>query len=288
MEKINLVKALNFACKDPELKIKYAGLREIKETTKNDYLSRFTNIEDKEFVQSVLEKTIYIPSEEFFKSLEESFRLFSESIGDEPFYIYLPKQKFSSEHIFTIYLWEKIIHKNFIHFVNSESVIKEGTNILIIDDCIYTGNNILSAIDETTYTNKNIKINFYLVVPFVSVGGFEAISSFKMKTQLFSVKFFLIKKMEHFFSKHNRLDNSPDSRNLEQFLERFKLEFSMQVPIYFDHKVANNFSTFESIYLEGIIPGQEDYGLLISYLPDTDVKSRIYNKYFQDINFFAN
>ena len=107
MKNITLVKALNSAYKDPELKIRYSGLRKIKETTKNDYLSKFENIEDREFVKNVLEQTIYVPEEEFFKYLEEAFLSFSEFIGNRPFYIYLPKDKFSSEHIFTIYLWEK-------------------------------------------------------------------------------------------------------------------------------------------------------------------------------------
>ena len=107
-----------------------------------------------------------------------------------------------------------------------------------------------------------------------------------MSKQVFSVKLFFVKKLSHYFPKHNKPE-AYSSRHLQQFLERFDLEYDMQVPIYFDHKVANNFSTFEPIYLRGIIPGQENYGMLINYLPDTDVKTRIYNKHFINVDFFS-
>jgi len=281
---MEIAKAFNAAYKDVDLlTIKHIGLRNISDTTKKEYLSRFTNKEDREFVEKVLNETIYVPEHVFLKELNDAFDKFSENIRDEPFYIYLPKAKFGSEQIFTIYLWNKIINKNFIKFVHAESDIDKNSNILIIDDCIYTGINTLSAIDETTYNNKNKVINFHLVIPYVSNLGkleIETFSNrFKDESQLFSVKFYNTVNTVNFFS-------DPEDIKNEDFLRKFKLEGVFQVPIYFDHKVGNNFSTFDSIYLKGIVPGEEDYGLLINYIPDTDVKTRVYNKHFVGVDIF--
>jgi hypothetical protein len=277
---MDIVKAFNAASKDPDLNIRDAGRRKIRDETKDKYLSEFRNEKDREFVQKVLEETIYVSEDEMLKELHKSFDRFSEEIGNEPFYICLPKYKFSSEHIFTIHLWSRIVKKNFIRFVNVESDIKHGTNILIIDDCVYSGNNTLATIDEMTYNNQNKHINFHLVVPYVSVWGNDAITSFKSPNALFSINMYNTKEIINFFARR-------ENEKYEKMERRFKLELLSQVPIYFDHKVANNFSTFEPIYLHGIIPDQKSFGILINYLPDTDVKERIYRKHFRGLDLFT-
>ena len=277
---MDIVKAFNAASRDPELKLRYDGMRSITPDTKNEYLSKFDNVSDRGFAEKVLNSTIYVPGNVLLEELNRSFDSFADKIGNDSFYIFVPKEKFSSEHIFTIHLWNKIIRKNFIKFINVDSDVKDGTNVIIIDDCIYTGNNTLNTIDQMTYNNKNKTINFHLIIPYVSYWGKIAITGFKNRLQFPVLNFYDKIRIINFFA-------IPENEIYEGMIDKFRLQYHHQVAIYFDHKVANEFSTFDSIYLRGIIPGQKDYGLLINYPPDTDLKNRIYNKYFVGLNLFT-
>ena len=215
-------------------------------------------------------------------------------IGDQPFYVYLPSSKFGSENIYTLYLWSRIRSLNFQGFItisDNPSVdlyigitcvvdggpSGAGSHILVIDDSVYIGNNALSIIDEITYANKGRHskqnpIYFHLVIPFVSTMGKEAILTFSSKDQFPIVTLYPTEVMIPL--------RDLWSGYTEELMERFKLEFIHQIPLYFDHRVANEFSTFEPIYMGGIIPGQTPFGTLLPIKPDTDLKQRIYNKYF--------
>lgn len=274
-----------------DLSVTHPGSRRISAETITTYLNSFRNENDRAFAKKVLEATRYVSQEEFIGALNNSFTQFEEKIGDRPFVVYLPSAKFGSETIFTLRLWSRIRQLNFQGFVTCSDdpsadpytgitcVVEGGSHVLVIDDAIYCGNNVLGCIDEITYNNrdrhsKQNPIYFHLVIPFVSNIGRKTISEFTASKQFPNVSLYPMETMIPLREQW--------SGYTEELMNRFQLEFMCQVPIYFDHKVACEFSTFEPIYMRGFVPEKGEIGMLLPSKPDTDLKSRLYRKYFID------
>lgn len=174
---------------------------------------------------------------------------------------------------------------NLVDIINKESqLLPPEINILIVDDCIYTGQHTIGTIDDFTSNlvlkkypsykepydipnfrseQENIikKINFHFVIPYVSQYGrksiqdaFGIVNSFYPRSVLRSLNW-------------NEIVNTYDEGKIGIFVMKFQIE-NMDVPaIYFDHKVADSFSTFSTIYLQGIIPPNDYYGSLFRENP---------------------
>ena len=235
-----------------DLSVIHPGARQIPPETIIAYLQSFSNENDRAFAEKVLEVTRYIPQEQFLQALNNSFTQFEKRIGNHSFFVYLPSAKFGSESIFTLYLWSRIRRLNFQGFVTTDNgdsklidtytgitrVIEGGSHILVVDDAVYIGNNALAIIDESTYFNrgrhlKQNPIYFHMVIPFVSTYGKEAISTFTSRDQFPVITLYPTEIMIPLMDRWTGYT--------EELMNRFELEFMHQVPIYFDHKVANEF-----------------------------------------------
>ncbi len=69
----------------------------------------------------------------------------------------------------------------------------------------------------------------------------------------------------------------------KRFFAVDKLDIHVQLPLYFDHTVASADSSYPRIYLQGVIPGDTNYGKLMKYCPDKEVGTRVYEKYFKGL-----
>lgn len=238
---------------------------------------------DRSFVQELIAKTTYVPYQEFKLALLESFDSFHKHIGQTPFYIMLPSSKIGSEHWLTALLWSQLREMNIRGIIDDASTlpIMGMKEILIIDDAIYSGNNMLGSMDGFTYNlslttrREQCEIgkhfHFHVVVPFVSKGGKSLIEKVceELNTQcsMYGRKYVsdlpdVIDLKKYYSAEMKRMRDT--------LREKFGIEVIVVPPLYFGHKVAGTMSTFSSIYQQGLLPDGTKYGSLFKVDPSRD------------------
>ena len=106
---------------------------------------------DRSLVDEILRETIYVPFPQFKAALFQSFEMFRQEIGPEGFYLMMAGDKIGSEHWLTALLWPQLRSLNLIEVIDYLTVIPvRPTNILMIDDAIYSGHRVENTIDEFT------------------------------------------------------------------------------------------------------------------------------------------
>lgn len=141
--------------------------------------------------------------------------------------------------------------------------------VLIIDDCMYSGDRVMYEIDSMAHnlsgTGVMEKVTFYVVAPFVSRYSVDNINEL---CNLVEVKCSIIYS-ELLDSMDFLIDLSKYYSNPERDLyDKFGIERIKVPPAFFDHKVAGDMSTFSTIYLDGRIPGNASYGTILNKVPD--------------------
>lgn len=139
-----------------------------------EYLAKFTDPDEYKLIKTMLEKLEYWCFEDFKKALFLSFEKFKNNIGHKPFYILLDESKIGSEWWLVALLWSKIKELNFQDFITRKSSsLPDNSNIVLIDDAIYSGHHLLSLIDEYTFNNKinGDKYNWHIMTPIVNKEG---------------------------------------------------------------------------------------------------------------------
>lgn len=242
-----------------------------KEKVKN-YLSKIIFQDERNFISEILERTTILNINDVFSSILENFRKFQE-VNTKKYYILLPR-KFGSESLLIQYLWPELIRDNlFIDFLYNIEVKDENgyptgrtllyklagvdesnnkvyqeienneekdvDNFLVIDDCIYTGQNINEIINGLN-ANKNITIS--IILSCVNVNYY---SSF------FANEEYEKSNLKLFCDKLIGTYNISD----EMVLERYKLPYNNILPLILEHKYpCGNLATFKYIYHFGLIP----------------------------------
>jgi len=137
----------------------------------------------------------------------------------------------------------------------------ENDFVIMIDDCIYSGSQMGGDI-MSLYNPKNIKINLYLLVPFISeVGEKRVISDFKHNSYLYKSRSKLIfAKNVH---KPKIIDNVLTEKEYIIFNDYYKafIHLKGKSLIYFDHKLADPVSIPTLFYL-GIVPNKRNKKIL--------------------------
>jgi hypothetical protein len=240
-----------------------------------DYLNSFITDSDREFAEAVLLKTLYISDTQLTDELTRVAKEFVDFMDGQPYYIFLNRYKFSSTELMTIKVMHIIKKSNWVGFVTDESILPNGSHVAIIDDASYSGINLEAATESLITFNRPNNITIHAVIPYISKFMHNKLPELYNIRMYSSNTFLTIDQCRVAEGK----PAFPDSA-----YERFKaidtVEFHSQLPLYFDHTVASPDSSFPTIYLQGIIPGREPYGKLISYDPDKEVRHRVYNSYF--------
>ena len=244
------------------------GKRGISEEMWSAYLSTISDSKLLEVAKEVKKKTLYADWDTFTAMLHESFNDFKSAVSaDSNIKIVLPS-KFSSEHILVGLLWKEIKELKFAGFITCETKAEDGDVVLMIDDAMYSGHHAMHALDMISFSNhKNTSFEFHAVIPYTS----------KMaKEQLINDVMTQAKKVVV----HSRVEMDVIEVPEELALNpEYMFGILHLTPLYFDHKVAGSCSTFTSIYLFGI----PSFGMILPIKPDTDIKQRVYDEYFEDI-----
>ena len=236
-----------------------------------EYLAKLEEA-DSSFIRELLNKTMYISYVEFKQSLLQSFELFRREIAGDEFSLMLPVDRIGSEHWLTALLWPELRTMN---------VKSHSRDILIIDDAIYCGIRTVETIGKIIkVADRNM--HFHLVIPYVTEGGSEYVMATckgnNMRCTIYNIHRCLPLNTLMDIGKYYP-NPRPDSTAPEDYYEDYLVILLYQKfgilgldnpAIYFDHKVANNRSTFASIYLQGRLPDGSSYGSLFKVDPSRE------------------
>ncbi len=194
----------------------------IDENKVKDYLP-IVDEEDRENVKSVLWRTRHIAIQEFDEKLNDCLNKFLDGNIDKKICIFFRQYADSfvlkSNHWVIAKCWDKIKH---FRLIMHSSEIKEDEEILLLDDCLYTG---IQMFQSVTLFDKHI---IHVVVPYVSQQGIELINGAHLTVQR-------VEKVNCYYA-----------CNVDEKVDRITLN---KVPIYFDHKLGDNVSTYRQIYV---------------------------------------
>ena len=255
-----------------------------------------SNNDMKEIAKKIFANTKHISFENFIviinKIIYELLVMYIKKkylLANRPIHIYLNSSKRLSviEQKSNYWLYKYV--KQFIMFLTNNQVktqiinsfdditVYNSDTVILIDDCIYSGEQMGNTISNII--NKNFKGLFiFLIVPFISkIGNMRIHRNFKENM--------FLKKSGLIISKYTKnpllLKNVLSHYELLTFFKYYGKYYTNDLDyikglslIYFDHKLADIVSTLTPFYV-GVVPSQKNYDIISKYISfsNTDVNS---------------
>jgi hypothetical protein len=200
----------------------------IDQTKLNKFLEGL-NEKDKGIVNKIVENTIYMSREELFSSLHRCVDRLN-TIAPE-YNLYIPKGCIGSEH-WIVSVLEDILKPVMILWGHDEhTTIDNDYPIVVLDDAIYSSVNMCGTLDQLRY-DTGITNKAYCVVAVAS----------SLDTQIsdFNGEIITDRVLDHLQAR-----NLFEEYDYDYMYETFKCETECVLPLYFDHKVANEFGSYQ-------------------------------------------
>jgi len=228
-------------------------------------------------VQDICKKIIYntdhISFEKFLTRINKLIKELLSKLDKDIRVIYC----FLSYNLFTvkeksnywIYLYvinyiKKLTNDNIkVELVEKFDLLPENNaNVILIDDCIYSGSQMSLTIEDI-YINNKKNINFYLLVPYISNKGLKLIEdAFHRKLSLTINNCKLLTFNNTYYIKSINAYLTPEEIfKIGSFYDKI-VNFNNKYMIYFDHKLADPVSTITHFYL-GIVPCNNNKSLFL-------------------------
>lgn len=236
------------------------GARSINKLNVDIFLNTIKDPEAKIYAQSVIQHTRYIPDEEFMKCLYISLEMFRKNIGATPYAVVLSTKKYGSEW----WILQRLFGSYFVgtepNIITKSNPDTDPTNVVIIDDAIYSGIHLETALITFLYGTPRPRedailrkrYTFHLIIPFISTVGYEYISNYlrnKADVFFYSCEGKTLPTFDIIEPKVFELTNKPGVRRmLDTNPDKTPLL------IYFDHKIADGASTEEYIISSIVYP----------------------------------
>ena len=212
------------------------------------YLDQINQIDEiKLNIRQILDQTEHISTQDVCARIKNMTKEYLSNLDNpRPNYVYLPKKIGSEQYFFSqIYdLIPEIDLSNDLSIISSEKKLDKTKypseiNLLIVDDASFSGNNTVGKIDDLSYDNKNIKINYIIIIPY----------QLKPIDKILSTIGLPPKQMERINIINVGGYATPPSIKLNNYT--LGNEISNVSTCFFDHKVPNEFGSWPQIYLEG-------------------------------------
>jgi hypothetical protein len=240
--------------------------------------------DEKEIAQEFINITTYISYEKFIEVL---YKCIDEMIDFMKLNNKKILQFYISDEIETSYIHKSsywiISHiKKYIKLSSSEFDIiiidkiddkdNKDNYIIIADDASYSGSQISEIIE-----NLNGKsLNFYFLIPFISTkalnlfkqslieNGFNEVINYSSKSSFIMKPIYELMDIENIIKLFKYYTEKGTNIN--------------QYPIYFDHKVADNYSSFPLIYSYGVIPNKKNQEIIINAKRNQKALKTVFHK----------
>jgi hypothetical protein len=251
--------------------------------------------ENKEFISKVLNAVMHIPFSKFLNDTKEQTEIFNKTINKKK-YIYIIGVRTdvgSSSTDYNLYksnFWMFMLLYQFLDTKPYDILLdlKIAINLygdehdyLIVDDCIYSGSQIVENVlytnsSETLYkypdsfiteseTKKTLykpvqqhNIKIHLLVPYISNIGYRKISNLRLVTSLDITCY-----NKYIVNSYSNILDSQTLHKLKTLYNNFiKINTDNLIPIFFDHKIADIISTIDLILIKGQVLDNKDLRLV--------------------------
>ena len=196
------------------------------------YLSTLDD-KGKAIVNKIVANTIYITKDELLHSLRRCLK----RLDGIPYNLYIPEGKIGSEHWLILQLRNDLNPVNKYYGIDD---LRERLNntypIVLIDDAIYSSVNMCATIDTQIRWRSKIKNKVYCVVAVTSTLNCQVATD-----GYFNAEIIADKNLEP-LQVCNLLGSDYDSKYMHK---AFGCESSNVLPLYFDHKIANEFGSYK-------------------------------------------
>ena len=192
--------------------------------------------EKRNVYNKIINKSILIKDDYLFELLKISIDKFHEKY--DKYNIFLPNFKIGSEHWIFIELFKNNnifnLHPEYIMY-GIEKEFPNNYPVIIMDDAIYSGCNMMCNVDNLTYENNKIKNKFYSIVAITSYN----FNNSNKEHQIFDYFEEVISGI-HF----EELTIS-NLLTIDEINKYFPNNFGSTIPLFFEHKVANEFGSYQ-------------------------------------------
>ncbi len=235
-----------------------------------------------------IEHLRYIDQDYFEQKLEAVALEFLLKIGEEKYYSYLPELKTTSMSWVAELLFEKeLLQKNNIPKEHKLHDKKRPLNLVIADDCAYSGQHLYDTMWELSRTLRDIfpqtEINFHCLVPFISTRALDffiscsvlsndqALRKEKISTMGLKAKnMFLHLYYQEIVPTLNEQFKDVEMKFFERLLGFSSLNFQFfggKIPLFFQHKIADSLSVPNTLFKGRLIHSFKKQPFLEIYRP---------------------
>lgn len=184
--------------------------------------------DNQSIVKTIVDSTVYISFDYMMTLLNTALDKF-ELVHDN-YNLYIdPLVKISSEHWLITLLAHRL---NPVNCFYGDVPIDNNLPILLIDDAIYSSNHMCGIIDELTYNNPIIN-KFYCIVAVTSMLKPGVVTQFGA-TIIAGLNL-----------EHLQIATLIPDYNWDYMYKTFGCETDCVLPVYFDHKIANEFGSYQ-------------------------------------------
>ena len=310
-KRLNDIKSLYDILKDH---LKPKVIANINENKINEYIELYKP-ENRNFIKRVLNAIVHIPFDKFQKDLMEQVNYFNSNQDKKYIFILGINNDVGSSNIdfnlFKSNLWvffliyNNLKNKPYDILLNLKIAIQIYGNdyeYLIVDDCSYSGTQLVDEVlyksaSETLYKFpesfisigaisktlikpiKQKKIKISIIIPYLSKISYDKINSLINLLTCFKIKLYNKYIINSFY---NVLDKNTLDK-LYIFYSNFYANYNTDnlIPIFFDHKIADNYSTVELILVKGQV--LDDPSKRLIFIDACDVHDTKQNNYLLKI-----
>lgn len=238
------------------------------------YLDSINDDEKRNITKKIIENTRYVSFTELKNTLIQQIEKLPEKIN-----LYFPlslQYKIGSEHWLTVLLWPYLKSKVY-KIITSYQEIDNTYQIVLVDDAMYSGQNMINAIDflvqdynyydadsESVYFDqiqREITKNKILNTSIIALLGYASdVSIYRIteysKTSNIQVSIAvdnnnILKTIFPYLINYEDYDKDERKELIFNMIDYLRENFNAldtNVPLYFDHKIAGQHSSFPSIY----------------------------------------
>ena len=195
----------------------------------------------------------YVPFMEMYRDLVISLQRCTSELGNTPFTLHLPSGKYGSEWWLVQLLFQS-------EFKGKEPSVSDKLltkDIMIVDDCSYTGINALSMIDNALDETDTHHI-FHLVIPYMSTEAHRVLGAINKKLPRATVRFYHTEPLiptvfDVLLPELKKVVVGEDGYIIQDIADTLNIEVDTSATlIYFDHKIAGRMSTMTAV-LEAVV-----------------------------------
>jgi hypothetical protein len=234
-----------------------------------------SSLEIRNILNHLLSKTIHVSYDEFENMVYLNFQYFLRNYkGNRPLHVFVydtPDTStgfYNKSNAWVLSILSKKFQKqtfNIIHDINSDCV-HDGDTILLLDDCVYSGQQIgEEVIYKKMQYNEKKNLQICVLAPYISNEGKDnIIYNFKrnerLRDNMCLLKIFslvVIKPIHKLLGTQQVAEFETIFKFYDQSYKGQKFKYA----IYFDHKLADDQSTWPLIY-SGVVPNKYNMQLL--------------------------